>query len=387
MNILHISPYVPDVRASHAGGVCMGKTVETLKKMHRVSVLTFCNDDRERKLLKDHPDYHFVQTSRAEYVRKVLMYLHMPNMFALRKDRAFRRELCRIIEDEKIDFIHAEYTAMGQYEWVKKKYPGIRFALVEHDVSAQSYARKAADAKGAKKLYYEAELRKTRRAEEKYLRGADVVFVLNDKDHRLLKEMYGVEHVRVMHPYYGVDMNEEPEAAEKEKALCFVGQMAREENHEAAVRLAGIFAGMDAPGWKLNIIGAGPRPELKALESDRVHVTGFVEDINREIIRNQLAVFPLVHGAGIKLKVLLAFALGLPVITTHVGAEGIDPEGRVIRLAETDEEFRREIARLLEDEALRTSLSEASRAYVRERFNWEETEKVFREVYGGEDKA
>ena len=80
MNILHISPYVPDVRASHAGGVLMGKTVETLKERNRVFVLTFRNDEKEEEMLKQHPDYAFVRTSRGTYIRKVLQYLWMPNM-------------------------------------------------------------------------------------------------------------------------------------------------------------------------------------------------------------------------------------------------------------------------------------------------------------------
>lgn len=50
MKILHLSPYVPDVRASHAGGVLMGKEVETLKQLHPVHVLTFCNNQREEEL-------------------------------------------------------------------------------------------------------------------------------------------------------------------------------------------------------------------------------------------------------------------------------------------------------------------------------------------------
>ena len=50
MNILHISPYVPSIHASHAGGVCMGKEVETLKEKHNVFVLSFINDEKEQKI-------------------------------------------------------------------------------------------------------------------------------------------------------------------------------------------------------------------------------------------------------------------------------------------------------------------------------------------------
>ena len=382
MNILHLSPYVPDLRASHAGGVLMGKTVETLKKNHRVTVLTFCNDEYERKLLADHPDYQYVNTSPKEYARKVLTYPQMPNMFALRRDRLYWKKLCEAVEKEQIEAIHAEYTAMGQYIRIKEQYPHIRFTLTEHDVTLQSYERKSEDSTGAKRRYYRTEARKVARYEGKYIREADLVFALNGKDRDLLREKYGAEHVRVIHPYYGIDFDAAPMERTGEKNFCFIGHMGRSENHEAAMRLIRIFREMNPEGWKLTIIGAHPRPELTAEESDRVHVTGFVEDINAEITKAQFAVFPLIHGAGIKLKVLLAFGLGLPVITTHVGAEGIDPEGTVIRLAETDEEFRREIETMMGDPALREQLSRESRAYAGEHFHWSATEQIFREVYG-----
>lgn len=386
MNILHISPYVPSLRASHAGGVLMGKTVETLKERHRVFVLTFCNDEREKELLQEHPDYAYVSTSRGVFVRKVLQYLYLPNMFALRRDRAFRSKVREIIEKEKIDAVHAEYTAMGQYEWIKREYPRVRFHLVEHDVAIQSYERKYRDAAGLRKLYYYIEKKKVERYEGRYVRGADLVFALNGKDRDLLRERYGVENARVIVPYYGIDTAQAEEEAEdapaKENTLCFVGQMGREENHEAAMRLIRIFRQVRPEGWKLAIIGAHPRPELRAEASETVRVTGFVEDINREIAACRLAVFPLTHGAGIKLKVLLAFGLGLPVVTGRVGAEGIDPEGQVIRLAETDEDYARAIRELTENDELRERLTRESRAYVREHFNWAETEALYREIYG-----
>ena len=381
MNILHLSPYVPDTRTGHAGGVCMGKEVEALRRRHHVTVLTFCNDAREETLLRDHPDYHFVKTSPRMYVWKVLSRLWMPNMFALRADRRFRRMLCRIIEEEHIDVIHAEYTAMGQYAALKKKYPRLRFHLVEHDVVAQSYERAVREARGLRKIYASVELFKVRRAEVRYLKNADLVFTLNDKDVLLLRELYGVPDAEVIRPWYGTDFDQEARPEEAGTSLCFIGHMGRDENHLAAMRLIRIFREITAPGWTLNIIGAHPRPELQRQESETVHITGFVEDINAEIRKNRFAVFPLTRGAGIKLKVLLAFGLGLPVITGAVGAEGIDPEGSVLILAETDEEFRSRIECLIADPGLCRRKSAESLAFVREHFSWSATEELFDRVY------
>lgn len=382
MNILFLSPYVPDVRTSHAGGVLMGKEVETLKKDHQVYVLTFCNDSREEKLLADHPDYQYVKTSRNYYIRKVLSHILMPNMFALRKDRKYKRMVIETIEKHHIDAVHAEYTAMGQYEWIKKKYPQIRFHLVEHDVVIQSYERQCQEAHGIMKFYKDIERRKVLKYESKYLKGADLVFALNHKDEKLLRDRYGIQNIRVINPYYGIDFDQPKTKIEKEKSICFIGHMGREENHVAAMRLIRIFKEINPEGWKLTIIGAHPKDELKQQESEQIHITGFVDDINQEIEKNRIAVFPLTYGAGIKLKVLLAFGLGLPVITSGVGAEGIDPDGQVLLLAETDEEFKQQIQKLINDDALCETISKESIEYVKKKFNWETTEQIYREVYG-----
>ena len=52
MNILHISPYVPSVNTYHAGGVCMGKEVETLASQNNVYILSFVNEDKEEKIVE-----------------------------------------------------------------------------------------------------------------------------------------------------------------------------------------------------------------------------------------------------------------------------------------------------------------------------------------------
>lgn len=381
MNILHISPYVPDVRASHAGGVCSGKQVETLKKNNNVYVITFVNDDYEMSLIKDHPDYKYVKTSKLYYIIKVLAHMGLPNMFALRKDRKFKRMICETIERKHIDVVHAEFTAMGQYIWLKKKYPNIRFHLAEHDVAIQSYERQVEEAKGLKKIYALVECHKVRKCENRYIKLADLVFTFNEKDGKLLREKYGANNVKVINPYYGLDFENHESNIKKEKSICFVGQMGRDENHVAAMRLIKIFKELQTKDWKLNIIGAHPQKELQQQESENIHITGFVDDINAEIEKNEIAVFPLTYGAGIKLKVLLAFGLGLPVVTSHVGAEGIDEEGNVILLAETDEEFKKQMKKLMEDDLYRSNKSKESIAFVKDRFSWSETEKIFDEVY------
>ena len=157
MNILHISPYVPSVHASHAGGVCMGKELETLRKKHNVFVLSFINDEKEEKLVekefKNDNKSFFVYSNTYTKGLNALTHLNKPIFFGIRSSRKFKRLLLNIVRENSIDVIHAEYTAMGQFVWIKKYFPNIKFNLVEHDVTKQSYDRYCKGSSGIKHVY------------------------------------------------------------------------------------------------------------------------------------------------------------------------------------------------------------------------------------------
>ena len=385
MNILHISPYVPSVHAAHAGGVCMGKEVETLRKKHNVFVLSFVNDEKEEQLIdkeyKDDTKCYFVKSNTYTKATNALLNLNMPIFFAIRNSSEFKKKLIKIIEEERIDVIHAEYTAMGQFVWIKDMFPNIQFNLVEHDVTIQSYQRQVQDSKGLKHIYCLAEYNKVKKSEAMYLSKADHVMTFNQKDANLLKKNYSCNNVKVLNPYYGIDFSESNTIDKIPNSICFVGQMGRNENHVAAMRLIRIFKKLNQKEWKLTIIGAYPKQELLDQESENIHITGFVDDINKEILKNEIAVFPLTYGAGIKLKVLLAFGLGLPVITTSIGAEGIDESGKVLCLAESDDDIANSINELLSNRDLLKQVSQKGIEFVREKFSWNKTETIFKELY------
>ena len=183
-------------------------------------------------------------------------------------------------------------------------------------------------------------------------------------------------------PYYGVDFSNVNKNIKKvPKTICFVGQMARTENHDAAMRLINIVSKLNRKDIKINIIGAYPSQELQNLESENIHVTGFVDSIEDEIMKNDIAVFPLMLGAGIKFKILLAAGLGLPVITTSVGAEGIDAEGKYLLLGQSDEELSNLILKLIDDEELKNEVASNLQKYVLDNFNWEKSVALFDEIY------
>lgn len=391
MNILHISPYFPSVDANHAGGVCMGKQVEELRKHHNVYVLTFVASDFDKKLkaaCKADERYHSVAINKWTRLLHIVCEPWMPAYFAARSSFRFAFKLIHMVRTYKIDAIHAEYASMGQYLWIKRFYPHLKFNLTEHDMTAQSYERKVADAKGFKKIFWNHQLKLVLKKEKKYCQSANTLFTFNQKDQRLIEKNYGRKDCLVLNPYYGLEdelLEQEIQIEEKEYAnICFLGQMGRDENYLAAMRLIDIGRKVKEkiPELQIYIVGNQPPEELKKQENDYIHVTGFVEDVDVYLKRAQIAVFPLTLGAGIKLKVLRSLAMGTPVITSAVGAEGIDEDGQVISLAETDEEFEKQICYYLKNKQECEEKAWQSREFIKERFGWHVSERILTDVYG-----
>ena len=115
----------------------------------------------------------------------------------------------------------------------------------------------------------------------------------------------------------------------------------------------------------LTIAGSKPPPDVWALASSRVEVTGYVPDLDPVIDGARLLVAPLRYGAGMKGKVTQSLAAGLPVVTTAVGAEGLGAvDGQDLMLAEDAEAFAQAIASGYRDDQLWRRLSANGQAVV-----------------------
>lgn len=122
--------------------------------------------------------------------------------------------------------------------------------------------------------------------------------------------------------------------------------------------------------WRL--VGKNPDAVRQVVADDpRIELTGPVEDAIAEIARGQVAVAPLLAGSGTRVKILEAWAAGVPMVTTAVGAEGLltrDGVDAVIR--DSPEEFAAEVIRLLGSPALREKLGDAGRRRYENHYTW-----------------
>ena len=149
--------------------------------------------------------------------------------------------------------------------------------------------------------------------------------------------------------------------------ILFVGGFEHPPNAGAALRLVKEVmpsVWRELGDVKVTIVGPNPPPEVQALAAPLVEVTGWIEELKPLLDSAKLMVAPLRYGAGLKGKVTQALAVGLPVVTTPVGAEGIDHPDECLLVAETSQELAAHVVRAYRDDKLWRSLSRAGQAFI-----------------------
>jgi glycosyltransferase involved in cell wall biosynthesis len=167
-------------------------------------------------------------------------------------------------------------------------------------------------------------------------------------------------------------------------ALLFVGNYEYAPNVDAALWLArGILPQVQKqiPGVKLWLVGNAPTPEMQALASESIQVTGRVPDVRPYLARATAFVCPLRLGAGIKNKVLEALAMGCPLVATPLSVDGIAVQHEHDALIAEDAAIAEETMRLLRDTNLQRTLSHNGRKLIEAQYSWSRVSDLYEQVY------
>jgi glycosyltransferase involved in cell wall biosynthesis len=163
---------------------------------------------------------------------------------------------------------------------------------------------------------------------------------------------------------------------EQPGVVVFTGAMGYWPNEQAAIyfcqEVLPVFRGKYSSTIKVYFVGKAPSSRVQSLHNgDNVIVTGEVSDVRPYLRAAQVVIVPLQHGAGTRLKILEAFAMGKAVVSTSLGVEGISAtHEREILIADTPEIFAAQVTRLLQVESLRHRLGHSARRFVTEHFSW-----------------
>lgn len=225
---------------------------------------------------------------------------------------------------------------------LRARLPQARLVGVAHDVITQRWERAAVDAGNPLlRLGYRLAARLSRAREARSFAALDTLIVFSEKDQALAHEIAPGTRIEVVHPGLGPSEGVERTASPEEPVVLFTGALGRGDNSRGIAWFLERMWPMvieAVPEARLVIAGANPPAPLQALvaRTPSVVLTGFVDSLEPYYASASVFVAPLRTGAGVKFKTVDAMLRGVPVITTEVGAEGID--ARELFAAVTDDE-------------------------------------------------
>lgn len=218
----------------------------------------------------------------------------------------------------------------------------------------------------------------------KAIKKCDAVITVSEEDSWSLRRIALCKNVFTIPN--GVDLNyycPTDRIAKKEGQIAFVGSLNWPPNRQGIEWfLQKCWGGIlrEMPHAKLIVIGKNLTEDIAEFirSYPNVELKGFVEDIRDYIRQSQVSIAPMISGSGIKNKILEAWALGQPVVSTYLGARNLVCKNDVnILLADSPVSFSNQIIRLLRDGNLRHSIGTAGRENVVSNYSWEKVTNEF----------
>jgi hypothetical protein len=338
--LLFFSAQTPSNLIPIAGQKIAYDHLKELSESFEIHLIFFSNSIEAEYIKKT--DYSFCETIDINYIStfqknlRRLKYFYLPIKFTSRINKKVKNKTIDLIEKQKISHVHFEFTSSIYYIKYLKKL-GLKTEIVEHDVTFLSFLRKYKSSKNPiLKFVFFLEYLRIKKYELKYLSKFDEVYTLNQKDKELLLANE-INNVSVKYPkvddyLYTINRNNiQP------YSIIFVGALHRSENDEGIIKfIEEIFPKINVhfPQCTLYIVGSNPSKQLTKLveKSTNIVLTGFVESIQPYYEIADIAIIPLLNGAGIKIKTIEALTAKIPTFSTEIGFEGIHSDPNLIKI-------------------------------------------------------
>jgi polysaccharide biosynthesis protein PslH len=235
--------------------------------------------------------------------------------------------------------------------------------------------------------YAGGEWKRLRQFEAMACERATVTLVVSEEDRALLAPLapaarFVVYPIGVDTEFFGLQTR-----AAKANRVLSIGTMYWPPNVDAMLYFCGEILPLirqKHPEVEVDIVGPKPVPSIVQLgvADPKIHITGFVDDV-REYAKNcGVFIVPLRSGSGMRVKILTALAMGLPIVSTTVGAEGIEVvDGEHLLLADTPTDFANAVLSLLENPERAAQLGLAGCALMHTKYSWKATTERLLSVY------
>jgi glycosyltransferase involved in cell wall biosynthesis len=288
------------------------------------------------------------------------------------RSEAFAARLRAILEQETFDVVHLESLFMTPYVPLIRSLSDAKVVLRSHNVEHVIWQRVAASTPRGFKRWYLKHLALALRAYElEHVNDYDGVVCITKGDADYFRQ-HGCRRPLTSIPF-GVEPDDAANVDVEPASLFHIGAMDWMPNRESIEWLLDeVWPVVHREVPQAHLYLAGRKMPQKWMDTpmDGVTVVGEVPDAGYFIAGKQINVVPLLSGSGIRVKIIEAMAAGKAVVTTTVGAQGIDyTEGENLLVADTPAQFAAQIKRLVDDQEYCHSVGEAAARLVAEHYD------------------
>lgn len=355
--------------------------LKELKLMgHSITLITFIEHDKELLNLNQKSEYYDklipVKMSRkCGYLRMLRsLFSFKPSKLEFLNTLKMKQAIKKELNENNYDVIYAHFYRMAEYMKHYKNY----YRVVDLcDANSLLYERQLKYEKNLfKKIYLLFEKNLVYKYEKSCIKEFDKIFFIADKDRDYLAESKYNEKMIVIPN--GIDINyfkDDNTVIKNKREIMYMGVMSSSGNHTAVMYFIDEIYPLiknEIPDITFKIIGSNPRKELfeRAKNDKSIIITGRVDDIRKYALSSVISVAPIVVGAGVQNKILESMAMGIPVVTTIEGAEGLDISDDILFKSNNKYEFAKYVCKLILDEEYRINCSRRSRQICEDQYSW-----------------
>lgn len=312
--------------------------------------------------------FHLFQKGRSYNVDR----FDSPDMHALITNTLAEQEFDHVVLDS--------LYVMPYFSTLRRFFSGPIF-LRAHNVEHEIWKDLAVSCRNPLKRWYLKKLQRDLQAyEQNAIQQVDGVLTLSEDDRRAFLQAGATNTVLIP-----VAVSENPSDSNDYSGnkLYHLGSTKWKPNYEAIQRLIHLFPEIqkEVPEIELHIGGDPSALTANQYKIPGVFIDGFVENPTEYALKNGILVTPILSGSGIRIKILEAMALGIPVVTTTVGAKGIDTTQEVLLIADEEADLIATCARLATDKSFRERIGSNAKAYIRQNHSFETISRQLREFF------
>lgn len=367
MRILYITPSPPNSMSR----IRTQNIIKAMKHLgHEVTLVSFIYNHYDIEALERCELYideiRWIEQPKWKSLTNCLLGLLLP--IPLRVLYCRSKKMRKMIEtclcDKEYDLVYVKRLRMAQYAYLGKR-KGIPTVIDITDSLTKYYDRIRKKECGLKKLLATEEYYKHKIYEPKVCKQNNPVIICSEDDKNYLLQLAPEtqKNIHVMNNSIETEVWCSNHVSISDvglrNRLTFFGVMDYAPNIIAVEYLITQVMPLLPNQYKLEVIGANCSNELLRFENERVHFTGYVEDMRVALSKNDIFICPILAGSGVKNKILQASMIGLPIVSTTLGVEGIHKDIlKYVFIADEAERIAEKVLKInhISDEKLRARI-------------------------------